>query len=250
MDQITEAIGSPNFTQLASLIAAIGALGAAAAGLVDTTKLFWGGMSNAGFSYIERALRPFQSALKAAAGGDGWKQMLKAHWLNGRPKDEQKAIATSLIRVGLSSTTAPDLAKAAGVDGTGLQQAADALANGTPLTEQQVNMLGRFNASIEARLDAAFERADQYYRNASKTLAALIAVILALVAGGIMYADQLVAAKTAAPDFWSLVDGYLHTRYFPLAVIVGLIAVPLAPVSKDLVSALGDAVRAMKATKG
>jgi hypothetical protein len=31
---------------------------------------------------------------------------------------------------------------------------------------------------------------------------------------------------------------------------VGLIAVPLAPVSKDLVSALGDAVRAMKATKG
>ena len=120
MDQVTEAIGSPNFAQLASLIAAIGALGAAAAGLVDTTKLFWGGMSNAGFAYIERALQPFKDALDAAVGtGGDWKQMLKAHWLNGRPKDEQKAIATSFIRVGLSPTTAPKLATAAGVDGTG-----------------------------------------------------------------------------------------------------------------------------------
>ena len=107
-------------------------------------------------------------------------------------------------------------------------------------------MLGRFNASIEARLDAAFERADQYYRNASKTLAAVIAVILALVAGAIVYADQL---TTAAPDLWTLVVDYLDTRYFPLALIIGVIAVPLAPVSKDLVSALGDAVRAMKAAK-
>jgi hypothetical protein len=250
MDQVAAAIGSPNFAQLASLIAAVGALGAAAAGLVDTTKLFWGGMSNAGFSYIERALQAFQPALKAAVGNGNWKRMLKAHWLNGRPKDEQKAIATSLIRVGLNDNNARTLAAAAGVDPGALEQAAQALANGTPLTEQQVNTLGRFNASIEARLDAAFERADQYYRNAAKTLAAAIALILALVAGGIMYADQLVAAGTPAPDLATLISGYLVTRYFPLAIVVGLIAVPLAPVSKDLVSALGDAVRAMKATKG
>ena len=41
MDQITAAIDTVTFAQLASLVTAIGALGAAAAGLVDTTKLFW-----------------------------------------------------------------------------------------------------------------------------------------------------------------------------------------------------------------
>lgn len=252
-----EELGSPTFAKLAYAITAIGALGAAAAGIVDATKVFWGGMSNVGFNIISRALHPFGSALDAAVGPDGnWLAMMKAHWLNGRPEDEQKAIATSLIRTGLSPHNAPDMARISGVSSDGLAAAAAALAQGSALSEAEINILGRFNTAIEARLDAAFERADQMYRNASKCLAAFIAVALATVAGWIIFIDQcgaIVGATTVCQQMTGIspaIGDYFGTRYFGLAIIIGLVAVPLAPVSKDLISALGTAVKAMKVAKG
>lgn len=243
MEEILTEIGSPSFSKLASLIVAIGALGAAAAGLVDTSKFFSGGISNAGFNFVKQALAPFHKALARALGASAnWQEVLKAHWLNGRPKDEQKAIAKSLIRLGLHQDDANDLAKAGGVDAGILGEAAEALQKGDDLTPVQMNVLGRFDTAVEARLDAAFERADQYYRNTSKLVAGIIAVILAVVAGGVLYVDMSGAAASVA--------GYVFSRYCLLAIIVGVVAVPLAPVSKDLVSALGTAVKAMKTTKG
>jgi len=244
MEEIIAAIGSPSFSKLAGLIAAVGALGAAAAGLVDTTKFLNGGISNAGYKFIRRALDPFKKALERATGSSAdWQEVMKAHWLNGRAKDEQKAIAKSLIRLGLDDKNAEDLASKSGVEAEILKQAAIALRKGEDLTPHQMNVLGRFDASVEARLDAAFERADQFYRNSSKALAAGVAIILAIVAGGVLFVDE--ATTSASP----IID-YIFSRYFLLAIIVGAVAVPLAPVSKDIVSALGTAVRAMKATKG
>lgn len=85
------------------------------------------------------------------------------------------------------------------------------------------------SVSIEATLDAAFEAAEQQYRNVSRVLAGLVCVGLALVAQALMPGDQP--------------GDYL------LAVTVGLLAVPLAPVAKDLTSALSTAMRALKASR-
>jgi hypothetical protein len=222
----------PVGTQLASIsgvIAAIAALGTAGYGLVDTTKVFWGGVSNAGFGYITSALAPFAPALQAA-GGATWKFTLRAHWINGMSKDDQKAIAKSLIHLGLSSDNARLIALPARVDATALLTAATNVDTGVALTPADINVLGRMDAMIEATLDGGFERADQLYRNASKALAALFAIILAC-AGEYVIQE---ASHSAAPG------GYL------LAILVGIVAVPLAPVAKDLSSALAVAVKAMK----
>jgi hypothetical protein len=80
-------------------------------------------------------------------------------------------------------------------------------------------------------MDAGFERADQLYRNASKLLAALISVILA-VAAVFVY------------------DGSHVHDDLGVAVLVGLVATPLAPIAKDLSSALGTAVNALKSVRG
>jgi hypothetical protein len=86
------------------------------------------------------------------------------------------------------------------------------------------------NAVIDALLDAAFENADQQFKNVSRVLAGAVAIGLA-VAAWAFWPD--VASK---PELW-------------VAIGVGLLAVPVAPVAKDLTSALSAAMRALKAAK-
>jgi hypothetical protein len=218
---------------------AVGALGTASFGLVDVCKSFWnGGPSSAGFSYIEKALAPFGSALAQGAGAH-WAHMLKSHWINGAALDDQKAKAKALIRLGLTPHTAATMAKAPSlaerIDAAAFELAATKIADGEHLTEVDLNVLGRFDAMVSAALDAGFERADQRYRSVARLLACLIAIVLAVLAA------------------W-LIDGQAHKPVtvsdIAIAVFIGLVSTPLAPVAKDLAKTLNTAAAAFKAAKG
>jgi len=211
-------------------MAALSALSTAAFGLLDTTKAFWGGISNVGLGHIKTALKPFEPALNAAVGADNRWNVIRANWLNGVGKAEQKAVVRALIKLGLSEATAPSLASAAHVDPAALTTAARKLTDGKPMTEADMNVLGRMNAVIDALLDAAFEAAEQQYRNFSRLGAGVIAVALSL----------------GALQFWPA--GSKPPTVFA-ALAVGLLAVPLAPIAKDLTSALSTAMQALKAAK-
>jgi hypothetical protein len=90
----------------------------------------------------------------------------------------------------------------------------------------------RFDLIVTAMLDEAYQRSDQKYRNKARGLAALVAVLLAVAAG------------------WTLTGGaFWKSQELGLSVLVGLLATPLAPVAKDLSSALAAAVNAMQAVK-
>jgi hypothetical protein len=214
---------------LGEIVLAVGALGTAAYGLVDVSKALWGGVSNAGFGHVLKALEPYAAALDLSSGGQ-WRSLLRAHWLNGRSKDEQKAIARALVRLGIATSTAPALARAARLDEAAFAKIAAKLADGRPLVEADLNVLGRFDAIFDCEMDAGFERADQQYKSAARGLAAVVAVSLAMIAmllttsGGL---DQIA-----------------------LALVVGILAVPLAPIAKDLASALNAAVTAVKGRIG
>jgi len=213
-------------------IAAAGALGTAAYGLVDASKFIAGGMSNPGFGFIRKAVRP----LLGAAGEYGPEEILatlKANWLNGMAKADQKAVAKSLIRLGLTSGKAELLAKATGVDAGALATAAKAVTDGAALTVTDMNVLGRFDAVVSAILDLGYERADQLYRNAAKAAAALVAVVLSVTAGALIHNTGGVPADSYFP---------IH---FLVAVLVGIVSTPLAPVAKDISTALTAAVKAV-----
>jgi len=90
-----------------SAVGSIGGLGTAAVGLVDATKAFWGGVSNLGFGYITKALKPFESALTGA--NTEWRDTIRANSIIRIAKNDQKAAAKSLIRLGLSAANAPKL---------------------------------------------------------------------------------------------------------------------------------------------
>jgi hypothetical protein len=107
------------------------------------------------------------------------------------------------------------------------------LATGTPLSQAEGDAYSRFDLIVTALLDEAYQLSDQVYRNRMRTLAAMVAVALAMAGG------------------WSLVGTchFWHSTDPILALLVGLLATPLAPIAKDLSSALAAAVNTMQLVK-
>ena len=94
----------------------------------------------------------------------------------------------------------------------------------TPLSQAESDAYARFDLIVTALLDEAYQLSDQVYRNSTRALAAVVAVALAFVGG------------------WSLVGTaqFWHSSDPVLALLVGLLATPLAPIAKDLVQRPGD----------
>lgn len=233
-------------TNIVNFIAAAGGLGTAAFGLVDATKAIGGGMSNPGFGFVRAAVEPFLSDATNDAGAPaafGKSQViatLRANWLNGVAKADQKAIAKSLIRLGITPDDARRLARAAGVNPDHLEQVATRIYEGSPLTQQDLNTLGRFDAIVSATLDLGYERADQFYRNSAKIVAGCFAVVLSAIGGGLIFHSHKVTGG---------LSDYLASHEFVLSLLVGAISTPLAPVAKDLSTSLTAAVTAVVAAK-
>jgi len=215
---------------------AVGALGTAATGLVDTTKVFGPyGTSRVGFTFIKTALNrllPIDSdAEHSGLIREDILDTLLANWLNGMESGAQKAAAASFVKLHLNAQSADALAAATHVDPDTLKAVASKVAMaGKPegaLTAEEADTFGRFDLAVAALIDKAYQRADQRYRNVCKTLACVVAVVLAVISNGQM--------------------GKLPTWQ---AVMIGLIATPLAPIAKDLASAIQTASTTLAKVKG
>lgn len=223
---------APVVINLPAAITAVGALGTAAFGLVDTLKVLpCGGISNVGFAYIRdvvKKLAPEDAALKdAGLSYASLIETLHSHWINGTHSADQLNIAKSLIKLRLTTETAEKLAKETGVDGGVLKTVAEKIKTGTKLEPQESDVYGRFDLLLTTLLDQAYQRADQLYRNAAKLAAVPIAVGLALAATYVVPSDNAI----------------------PKAILIGLISTPIAPMAKDLSSAIATGVQALQAWK-
>jgi len=225
------AIGTA-WSNLSTVIAAVGALGAAAFGLVDAFKVLpGGGISRAGFKFIRQIVLKLAPEVASLTGSglssDSVLSTLQSQWINGIAATDQINIAKSLIKLRLTPETAAALASATGVDAGILSQTAANIQSGTAVTTQQSDVYGRFDLLLTTLLDQAYQRADQRYRNFAKFAAIPISVGLA------------VAAHYVAPN-------QITGRQ---AILMGLIATPIAPVAKDISSAISSAVQAMQSWK-
>ena len=227
-------------TQLPQIITAIGGLGTAAFGLLEAIKPVVPWINRTGFSGIQKtvlSLTPDEPEARQPVNALPQKNILEsllANWMNGTDLASQKAIAKSLIKLHLSGANAPALAVTTNVDPVQLTAVATSIVSGTALTQQQTDAYSRFDLIVTALLDEAYQHADQVYRNWTRALAALLAVALAFVGG------------------WSLVgswDGFWWKPDMFLALLVGLLATPLAPIAKDISSALATAVNTMQLVK-
>lgn len=240
---------------------AVGALGAASYGIVDGLKLFpW--IDLAGFErlFSERlfsirsmtggrrwpvthkiGLDPLLPALKAAYGADVM-ELLKAQYRNARAKGDLPRTLRQGVRIGFAMMTRDEIVTSA--VGLGIAEDVAALATEALLLareqlppaagqavaprpapaigEEQRAALARLETTIDARIDAALVLAEMQYVTQTKVLATIVALAIAFAVG-------------------------LHMEQDPVVCfVVGIAAVPLAPVAKDLATALQEAVKALK----
>jgi len=240
--------------QLTQLITAVGGLGTAAFGLLEAVKPVIPWINWIGFRRIRKTVcvltpQAAPAASSQAHGGQppagsassppinalpqsGIVETLRSNWVNGNDLTSQKAIAKSLIKLHLSADNAAALATATNVDSAILIKVAKKTAAGKPLDQSESDVFARFDLIVTATLDDCYQRADQFYRNWMRGLAACIAVALALAGAWLMHGD-----------------GFWHHKDLGLALLVGLLATPLSPIAKDLSTALATAVNTMQAVK-
>lgn len=206
---------------LSKIVLAVGSLGTAAYGFVDVSKGFWGGVSNRGFGDVKKVVSKFISSdSRSGLGLSSVLATLRANWLNSLALADQKSVAKALIKLNLTDATAKTMAGATGVDADLLKNVADKLASGKDLSQAETDVHGRFDLLLSAMLDQGYQRGDQRYRNSAKLLAVPVAVVLALLGAWAIGGENLTSA-----DAWR-------------ACVAGLLATPLAPIAKDLASAI------------
>jgi len=224
-----------SLAQITGAITAIGALGTAAFGLVDASKVLPGFLPNAGFRYLRRMVDQLapksdktvahQSALTCTS----ITETLQANWISTMAIADQKSVAKTLIKLRLDSVSAPHLANLMGVDPVVLTAVAESLTNGTDLTPAQMNCYARFDVVLSTYIDRAYQRATQKYTATARFTAFLVSVVLAEVAALVLYPGSGTAAG--------------------IGFLVGVIATPLAPIAKDLATALNSAAKAVQSVK-
>jgi hypothetical protein len=210
--------------QLPQVITAVGGLGTASFGLVDALKPLVPQINRIGLSGIHATVTPL---IPGAPPQQKILETVEANWINGTDLASQKSIAKSLIKANLNAGNAPAVANATGADPAILTK----VATGAALTSIESDAYQRFDFTLTALLDETYQRSDQVYRNSTRFLAMLVSIALA-VAGG-----------------FTLAAGTMTKGLFVQSFLVGLLATPLAPIAKDLSTALATAVNTLQLVK-
>lgn len=218
---------------LTKTVMAVGALGTAAYGFVDATKAFGGGgVSAVGFGDISNVVAKFipqADGQVSALDLPSVLATLKANWMNGMALADQKSVAKALIKLNLTTATANTMAAATGVAAGALKSVATKLVSGAALSPEETDAYGRFDLLLSALLDQGYQRGDQRYRNRAKLLAIPVAVVLAVAGALAVYGRDI--------------------SHVAMAVVAGFVATPLAPVAKDLASAIQAGVQVAQTWK-
>lgn len=205
---------------LLNIIVAVGALGTAAFGIVEGLK--WTPLGTIGFGAILSALGDIKQTLEQAYGPN-YQKLLRAQY-----RGDQQALARTLrqgVRLGLTPATAravadeikvvspEDLLEAANyVDNQGQPQRPSS--NDDQEQRKALNIFGRMEMAVDARIDAALITSTARYAGAMRVAASVVAVGISLV-----------------------VANQLDVSYLK-AFLIGIAAIPVAPITKDIVSAL------------
>jgi hypothetical protein len=214
-----------NIDSLGPAIAAAGALGTASFGIVEALK--WTPLGAAGFGQIRSYLGPaLEDTLRVAYGAD-YARLLRAQYR--QDSQTQGLIGKSLrqgVRIGLTPDNAPDIARFLGtVDPGELKSAALAVINSQALTDEQRGAIGRFELAADARISSALSRAQDVYLGTVRCAASGLSIVLAEAAAIMLGTNQ---------DMWMV------------GLLVGVVAVPLAPIANDVVGALQAATKALR----
>jgi hypothetical protein len=213
---------------LVSSVTLAGALGATSMGMVETLKKSSPWIASIGRTRLMEVLgREALLPLAAAYGAKGLDPLLDAAF---RQSDEELARTLRTgIKIGFVQL-APDKRKGvAGAFGQEEEALVEALSQAPEASEnvsdealtRQRHALAQFELAVDTRVAAAVASSTAKYTGSMQLLAGGFALTLALIGA--------VATLPGSTD---------TVAHFGLAFVVGVAAVPIAPLAKDLTSAL------------
>jgi len=268
---------SMQWDQLGAAVAGVGALGVAAFGIVESLgKAFaftvwlgprrglahWG-LPYVGLGAVKKMALPLRPALKCAYG-EGAAEIIAQQYRSSRGAGEAPDTIRQGVRLGLpylAPATAAGLiaavwdmeaehavALARALQASGASSPAGGGVSAGPASAGAIDpvqaLAGRFATALDARVNAAFQLADERYETVAKTAAGVVAVLLAAVFNWGLADHGDKACGAVGCGLW-------HGVYqWPVALAIGLVAVPLAPVAKDLSTSLQNALTAFKSISG
>jgi len=215
-------------SDLVALVTAAGALGGAAFGIVEGLKST--PIGTIGFKVFKVQLGVIWTSLSGAYGSS-YESLLEAQY-QGNHDDLLRTLRQG-VRIGLTAGNAKQNAKELGdglIDGQKLENAATKIHGGQDLTPDEQHVLSRYELAVDARIDAAMTLALNKYAESLRIIAMLVALRVAL---GVGWLYSLTPTG---------LDDVGETML--LAAIVGIAAVPLAPIAKDLATAIQAAAQA------
>jgi hypothetical protein len=215
-----------SYLDLTAMVLATGAVGTAAFGIVEALK--WTPLGLIGYGRIRATLGAEVMKAVERAYGSGFSTYLQGLYRQGRVGGGLGKALRQGVRIGLTGDSAAALANAVQVVGPDeLAQAALKLQSGSELDPAERSLVGRFELAIDARIDAALALAETNYTGGMKVSASFVAIGLALLAGA------------------TLEGGFCAN--WMLGIVVGVAAVPLAPIAKDVATGIKSARQAMGA---
>ncbi len=208
---------------LPTLTLATGALGTAAFGLVEALK-WTRPVGLAGFPTFWARLGALTLTLETAHGPT------TRETIEDRYRGDTAELTRMLrqgVRVGLTPDNAERVAAFLGtINGPALRAVLEKRGAAQPVTDAERAILARYELAADARIDAALTVAQVRYTGTARVIAMFASLAMALIA--------FLAMDEPKPH-WSW------------ALIIGVAAVPIAPIAKDLASGLNSAARALKA---
>ena len=260
------------WSQFGTAIAAIGSLGVASFGTVESAgkafaftfrvgrggELFHWGLPYVGMGPIRKMMRPLRPALRGAYGDD-YAEIIAQQYRSNRSNGSAPDTIRQGVRLGLpylevdAAATLigsvwhmdPARAKAlaAALQATTSSTPAGGAPSAGPSTAGAVDpvqaLAGRFAAALDARVNAAFQIADEQYETVAKTAAGVVAVVLACIFNWGLRHTGACPTGQACGRFDGLYSWWV-------AIAIGVVAVPLGPVAKDLSTSLQNALTAFK----
>jgi hypothetical protein len=188
-------------------------------GIVEAMK--WTALGEAGFHTLLRMLGPLSTALRAAYGQE-YEGLMRAQYRGNA--NELSCLLHSGVRIGLSLRNARPIAEFLGsIDAVALRAAVRQTAQGKDLEPSPRSALGRFELAADAHIDAALALARSRYAGTVRAAASIVALSIAVIAGVLLGGERMLSS-----------------------ILVGIAAVPVAPIAKDLASALTTATVVMR----
>lgn len=210
---------------ITTLLLAAGALGTVAFGIVEALK--WWRFGEYGYDALIAHLGSLRSTLEEVYSAPLLDEVLRTLY-RGNPDDLTRALRQG-VRAGLTTKSAANVAQGIPtLDKDILVAAADAIQSGQELTTEQRSVLGKYELMADAKIDGSLAVAQGHYAGKLRLTAAAFAIMLALFIGGVQF----------------FADGQ-NVTLLGRALLIGVLAVPVAPITHDLVDVIQSVASAI-----